>query len=271
MGIFRVRRRSRRKIKTIILFVLLIFFSLLMMYSFYRIVSWWIDNMNTNNEIRNVQDKAKRSEAGDGSLTEVYGNSKYHNEKLLRVDFSKLQEVNNEVVGWIKVLGTNIDYPFVQHSDNSYYLKHSFNKKYNDAGWVFLDYRNNIDELDKNTIIYAHGRVDGTMFGSLKSTLRQEWFSNDSNFLVKISTPNNNYLYEVFSIYHIKTTDDYLNINFGNSSQFNSFIHLIRGRSVYNFNTEVLENDKIITLSTCYNNNEKMVLHAKLIKREIRK
>ena len=49
-----------------------------------------------------------------------------------------------------------INYPFVQTSDNDYYLNHSFNKKYNDAGWVFMDYRNNASNFDKNTILYAH-------------------------------------------------------------------------------------------------------------------
>ena len=54
--------------------------------------------------------------------------------------------------GWIKVDGTDIDYPFVQTTDNSYYLNHSFTKEENKSGWIFLDYRNNINNLDKNSV-----------------------------------------------------------------------------------------------------------------------
>lgn len=266
-----MKRRTKRKLKKITLTILLIFFSSIMIYSLYNIINWQIDNINTNNEIKDVQRKTNKTLVDDNSLVEIYGNSKYKNEKLLSVDFVELQKINNEVVGWIQVPGTNIDYPFVKHKNNSYYLNHSYNKKYNEAGWVFLDYRNNLDSIDQNTIIYAHGRVDGTMFGSLKDTLKNKWLSNNNNFVVKISTPNNNYLYEIFSIYHIETTDDYLDINFINTTEFTNFISLIKNRSAYNFNTDILETDKIITLSTCYSNREKMVMHAKLIKREIRK
>lgn len=87
---------------------------------------------------------------------------------LINVDFNELKKFNSNTKGWIQVNGTNINYPFVQAKDNKFYLTHSFDKSYNSAGWVFLDYRNNINELSKNTIIYAHGRLDTTMFGSLK-------------------------------------------------------------------------------------------------------
>ena len=71
---------------------------------------------------------------------------------LIDVDFTELKKVNSDVKGWIQVNGTNINYPFVQTKDTKFYLNHSFDKKYNDAGWVFLDYRNNIDLSNKNNI-----------------------------------------------------------------------------------------------------------------------
>lgn len=89
---------------------------------------------------------------------------------MINVNFNDLKKTNPDIVGWIKVNGTNINYPFVQSKDNKYYLTHSFNKSYNSAGWVFLDYRNN-NTNNKNTIIYAHGRTDKTMFGTLKKVL----------------------------------------------------------------------------------------------------
>ena len=72
---------------------------------------------------------------------------------------------------------SNINYPVVQTNNNDFYLNHSYNKSYNEAGWVFMDYRNN-NIMNKNTIIYAHSRVDGSMFHTLRNTLDEKWFNN---------------------------------------------------------------------------------------------
>lgn len=185
---------------------------------------------------------------------------------LINVDFNELKSINSNTKGWIQVNGTNINYPFVLATDNKYYLTHSFDKSYNGAGWVFLDYRNNINELSKNTIIYAHGRLDTTMFGSLKSG----WLNNSNNYVVKLSTEYENTLWQVFSVYHIPTTSDYIKVDFNSNDDFINWTTMLFNRSTYNFNTNVSGNDNILTLSTCYNDNEKVVLHAKLIKRETR-
>ena len=186
---------------------------------------------------------------------------------MMDVKFNKLKEINDEVVGWIKVNGTNINYPFVKHTDNDYYLNKSFDKSYNEAGWVFMDYRNNEKEFDKNTILYAHGRYDNTMFGTLKNVLNNNWIKDSNNYIIKISTENENTLWQVFSVYHIKTTSDYLKINFNKEDEYKEFLNMLIKRSAYDFNTSIDENDKILTLSTCFNNSEKMVMHAKLIKK----
>ena len=189
---------------------------------------------------------------------------------LIDVDFNDLKNINPSTIGWIQVNGTNINYPFVQTNDNKYYLNHSFNKSKNSAGWVFMDYRNNISVLDKNTIIYAHGRLDNTMFGSLKNILTSGWLNNKNNYIVKLSTEYENNLWQVFSVYKIKTTNDYLQISFISNESFLEFTDKLIKRSDFNFNTKVNENDKILTLSTCYNEKEKVVLHAKLIKKVIK-
>ena len=165
---------------------------------------------------------------------------------------------------------TNVNYPFVQAKDNKFYLKHQFDKKYNTAGWVFMDYRNNKEEFDLNTIIYAHGRLNRTMFGSLRNVVKKNWYTNKNNYIVKISTENENSLWQVFSTYQIKTTTDYLQVDFSSDEEYMSFLNMIKDRSIYDYKVDLTAQDKIITLSTCHNDTDKIVLHAKLIKREKR-
>lgn len=188
----------------------------------------------------------------------------------MEVDFSNLIKRNKETVAWISVNETNINYPVVQHSDNEYYLNHSFNHSKNEAGWVFMDYRNQAQTFQQNTILYAHGRKNGSMFGTLKNTLNKNWYQNPNNHIVKVSTPFENSLWQVFSIYKIETTNDYIQTDFSNETSFLTFIHKISDRSIYKFPTTVNGNDKILTLSTCFNEKEKIVFHAKQIKSEKR-
>lgn len=257
-------------IKRIIPIILLLFFSSTMIFSLTKIITWNLDNLNTNKKIKSIKETIKQEQIEDSIYTSIITESDNIDNKLLQVEFTNLLTQNSDIVGWINVPNTNIDYPFVKTNNNDYYLHHSIDKSWNDAGWIFLDYRNNINELDTNTIIYGHGRLDGTMFGSLKETMNNEWLNNKDNHVVKISSLSYNYLFEVFSIYKIKTTNDYLYNNFQTSTEYNSFLEKITNRSLYNFNVNVTTKDKIITLSTCYNNTEKYVLHGKLIKQQKR-
>ncbi len=131
-----------------------------------------------------------------------------------------------------------------------------------------MDYRNNPENFDTNTIIYGHNRFNKTMFGWLKNTIKDKWFNNKTNHIIKLSTLNNNSLWQIFSIYYISTTNDYLITNFNNEIEYTIFLRNIINRSIFDFKTDVNNNDKILTLSTCNGSKEKLVLHAKLIKIE---
>lgn len=227
-----------------------------------------IDDVNTVTKVKEVKDSENVEIIDQGEVEQASPYWDYIKMNLIDVDFSELKKTNSQTVGWIQVNGTNINYPFVQNMDNDYYLTHAFDQSYNEAGWVFMDYRNNISSFDKNTILYAHGRWDTTMFGSLKNILTSNWISNSNNYVVKLSTEYENTLWQVFSIYRIPTTSDYLQIHFGTDDSFVQFAEKLLARSDYNFNTAVKANDRILTLSTCYNDADKVVLHAKLIKRE---
>lgn len=271
------RRKIKIKWKNIILILIIITSSITLLISIFNIIKWKIDSNKTNYEITNIQENINVEEIQDTENTEIiepvievpkenpYWD--YINMNMINVDFNGLKRTNPDVVGWLKVNGTNINYPFVQSSDNDYYLTHSFNKSYNGGGWVFLDYRNN-GTNNKNTIIYAHGRSDKTMFGTLKNVLNNGWLNNTNNYVIKISTETENSLWQIFSVYRIPTTSDYLQTNFNDKTEYQNFLDMIKDRSSHNFDTNVASTDNILTLSTCYNNSDKIVVHAKLIKKE---
>ena len=271
------RRKIKIKWKNIILILIIITSTITLLISIFNIIKWKIDSNKTNYEITNIQENINVEEIQDTENTEIiepvievpkenpYWD--YINMNMINVDFGDLKRTNPDVVGWLKVNGTNINYPFVQSSDNDYYLTHSFNKSYNGGGWVFLDYRNN-GTNNKNTIIYAHGRSDKTMFGTLKNVLNNGWLNNTNNYVIKISTETENSLWQVFSVYRIPTTSDYLQTNFNDDIEYQNFLDMIKDRSGHNFDTNVASTDNILTLSTCYNNSDKIVVHAKLIKKE---
>lgn len=271
------RRKIKIKWKNIILILIIITSSITLLISIFNIIKWKIDSNKTNYEITNIQENINVEEIQDTENTEIiepvievpkenpYWD--YINMNMINVDFNGLKRTNPDVVGWLKVNGTNINYPFVQSSDNDYYLTHSFNKSYNGGGWVFLDYRNN-GTNNKNTIIYAHGRSNKTMFGTLKNVLNNGWLNNTNNYVIKISTETENSLWQIFSVYRIPTTSDYLQTNFNDETEYQNFLDMIKDRSSHNFKTSVASTDNILTLSTCYNNSDKIVVHAKLIKKE---
>ncbi len=262
--------KKKKKLPLLIFFISLFF----VIISSFQIIKWTKDNKSTNKETNKITDNIKVKKTNkDTKLieqnTEIANSNPYWDfikMKLIDVDLNELKKQNNETIGWIQVKGTNINYPFVQHSDNSYYLSHDFSKNKNNAGWLFLDYRNNINQINKNTIIYGHGRLDRTMFGSLKNIFKSDWLNDQNNYVIFISTEKENTMWQVFSTYRIKTTSDYLRINFQNDNNYQNFLDMITKRSEHNFNTPINTNDNILTLSTCYNNEKKVVLHAKLIK-----
>lgn len=245
---------------------------------------WNEDNKNTDQEVDKIIDNTIVEETNESDNVEIIGENEtikkdtkkesiywsYIKMNLINVDISDLKKKNKDTRGWIQVSGTNINYPFVQAKDNKYYLTHSFEKKYTDAGWIFLDYRNDINKLSKNNIIYGHARLNKTMFGTLKNVLTKDWYNNKDNHVIKLSTEKENTLWQIFSVYSIKTESYYITTDFEDDESFKTFIDTMASRSKYKFDADVTVNDTLLTLSTCHKTDEKVVVHAKLIKREIK-
>ena len=186
---------------------------------------------------------------------------------ITNTELASLLTVNEDVVGKLIVNNTNVDYPVVQAKDNDYYLDHNINKEKNANGWIYLDFRNDAMNLDKNNIIYGHNMYySGVMFGTLHKTYNSNWYTNPENQIITYDTLYEDMQFKIFSIYKVPDTNDYLKVFFDDDTDFLEFADMITKRSIYDFNVPIDADDKIITLSTCSNNGTKrLVIHAVLI------
>ena len=243
------------KRKKIMIFSISFIFIIGVFFSSYKIINWYISN----------QKNKKLNE----ELLEIVENSKDEiNEKEQEdvIDFSKALELNKDIVGYLVVNGTNIKYLVVQGKDNDFYLNHSIDKSYNISGSIFVNFLNKLDGTDKNISIFGHNTRDGSMFGTLRNVLTKEWKANPLNLKIEFITLNGKQIYEVFSTYKIKAENYYFKNSFSSELEYIEFLNTLKKRSDYDYQTDILNSNEIITISSCdVDNKYRVVLHAKRI------
>lgn len=220
-----------------------------------------VDTVDVN---ENISDEGLEENKQNNYSNSADYYKRYLTYDINKINFSQLSSINPDTVAFLKVDGTNINYPIVKSVDNDYYLTHSFDKSYNTKGWTYADYRNDFNNLDnnRNVIIYGHHLLNNTMFGTLGN------ISNSSNldFKIYLKTNNHMYVYQVFSSYQIEVEVTYLQTDFLNDNKYLEFLNLLKERSSKDYNISLNANDKIITLSTCsIDNTERIVVHGKLL------
>jgi len=273
----KIKKKKKLVLKTWVLKVLIVLFSLALILSLLKIYFWTQDNKkiaDITKEINEIVTPTPIEEEGELiNPPEDKANDYWDYVKLpfYEVDFTALKEKNPDTVAFIHMQGNNINYPVVQTDNNDYYLKHAYDRSKNSAGWVFMDYRNNITDLSDNTVIYGHGRLDETVFGSLKNALTANWQANKENYVIWLTTEKENLVFQIFSIYTIPSENYYIETDFSSSTDKEKWLNTMKERNTTSFDTSVNTNDKILTLSTCQNNNGgRIVVQAKLIKRQSR-
>ncbi len=244
----------KNQVKNIIIFLLFLVFVSVMIFSGAKIFKWVKENKKSSDITKEIQNF-------------VSINENTNTEDNYKVDFESLKKKNPDTVAWFKVKGTNIEYPVVKTNDNEYYMTHSFDKSKNSAGWVFMDYRNKLKGKNENMGTYGHNRRDGSMFGTLKRVLTEDWLNNADNFIISFVTEKEETKYQVFSVYKIEKEDYYITTNFKTETAFQEFVNKVKSRSIKNFGETPYTDDSILTLSTCADNDKyRVVLHAKRIK-----
>lgn len=268
--------KSQKKIPNLILGLSLITYLLCV----FILTRWYVQNERTKNFTNSMNtqeiitiDDSNTNEYQDTTNTINTNTATNYNTldelNYLNVNLNYYINKNSETVGWIKIKGTKVNYPIVQHKDNNYYLNHDFYKRKTDVGWIFADYRNDFDNLDNNTIIYGHNLINRTMFGDLPTFLNKSWLNKENKPYIKLSTKKHNSIWQIFSVYKTKPTVDYLQAKFNSIENYTTFINTLKSKSAKNLNVEVLPTDKILTLSTCDDTGKyRVAVHAKLIKIE---
>ena len=226
------------------------------------------DNYSSLQEVSAIQEKVHqiiaKTEDSKEEIKEIDDEYTIKNKYI-----ASLLSINQDVVGYLKVNNTNVDYPVVLSKDNKYYLDKNLYNEEDKNGWIFMDFRNSDKILNDNTIIYGHNRYySDIMFGSLKNIIKPEWYNNEENMVLEFDTMYESMKWRIFSIYTLPKTNDYLKVSFTTPEAKKAYIDMVKGRSVKDFGVEVTTDDIFITLSTCNNYDKRLVLHAKLIKEE---
>lgn len=229
-----LREAKKKRIRKIIINI---FFLIILSYAIINIMIWLYQTKKDNAQLDNLRKSVVISKS-DTSTAEI-------------IDFEKLHEINKDIKGWIKIEKLNINYPILQSTDNTYYLKRDFTGTENMSGSIFMDYRNQGFE-EKNVVIYGHNMKNNTMFGNLDKIIKNEI---DGEIEITIITAEKEYRYKVFSTYEVEPQDFDMTEN----------IEALNAKSKINFNQQNSSNDKILTLCTCTNTSVKRtIVHAVL-------
>lgn len=175
----------------------------------------------------------------------------------MNIRYAESYATNQDFVGWISIDNTNIDIPIVQGDDNSFYLKHDFRKRDTKYGNAFMDYRNNVDTLDHNTIIHGHHMKDNMLFAQLEKYMTLDGYKEAP--VITFNTLYHDYQWKVYAVF--VTNDDraddngymfnYIVPNFHSLDSYASYIEALDVRKLYDTGVDLNTSDHMLTLSTC--------------------
>lgn len=211
--------------------------------------------------------QALSTEAPDGNL-ESSVDEEIIEEGILTVDFDELKAINSEVVGWLYLPDTVINYPVTQGMDNSYYLKHLYDGTYNANGCLFMDCKNSLDFTDDNILIYGHHMNSGKMFASLVKYKTQSYY--EAHPMAYLITPEKIYRIEIFAGYTATVDSMAYMISLGDRKEKIEWLKEMFDKSDFEANVTVYPEDTIVTFSTCEYSfqNARYVVHGRLVEME---
>ncbi|MGI6536892.1 MAG: class B sortase [Caldicoprobacterales bacterium] len=245
------------------------------LYSSYELITYYYDaykNKTTYDDIRKQYEEQLKLEEEqtappDANHLPDKDTDSVPDEPAIMDRYLPLLEINKDIVGWISVPDTVIDYPVVQAEDNNYYLRRDIYGERARAGTIFMDYRCKADCSGKHTILYGHHMRNGTMFKDLMKYKNKEFFQN--NTLIRFDTLYDEITWEVFSVYITSASFNYIQTSFASDEEYIAFLNTIKEKSMFESSVELSEDDQILTLSTCtYEyDNARFVVHARRVRK----
>ncbi len=260
------KAKPRSKAWKWILNLLIFAFAGVFVYAAYHLFSDFMvyhHNRQVKNEIQEV-------------IYQEIGEETLEYKDLVRDDGTKidiltpLRKINPEIIGWIHIDDTTIDYPVVQGTDNDYYLNHNVYKEETICGSIFMDKDNELGQPRQNYILYGHRMNDDSMFGHVSKFLKEDFFNEHPTFTLILE--DGYYTCEVFAVYQTTTFgfQYYQNMLGSSEDQFQQFIMSCKSMSKFQRNVEITPEDTIVTLSTCDYaldvDTGRLVLQAKMVK-----
>ncbi len=190
--------------------------------------------------------------------------------KTIRERYLPLLEINEDVVGWIRIDGTVIDYPVVQGDDNEHYLKHSYTGEPLKSGAIFMDFRNQWETSDNNLILYGHTLTRNHMFADLNfyvdKNVRDTYMKDHG--IIELETLYEDTRWEIFSAYVVELTrEEYYLFPRYSETNFPRFIEMANRRTLVDTGIQVTPEDQLLTLVTCWppGDDARTIIHARRI------
>lgn len=176
-------------------------------------------------------------------------------ERMIKLE--ELQKKNSDIIGWIEIEGTNINYPVLQGEDNEYYMNHNYEKEESIYGELFLDTSYNWNIESNNLLIYGHNMQDGSMFNNLLNYADEEYYKEHP--IIRFTTTQEDAKYEIISAFrsrvYYKSEKDvfryYYFINPETEDEYNEFVENAKKSSLYDTGKTAKYGNQLITLSTC--------------------
>lgn len=176
-------------------------------------------------------------------------------ERMLQVQ--ELQKENPDIIGWIEIVGTKINYPVLQGEDNSYYMTHNYKKEEAKDGSIFLDKDYDWNLPSSNLLMYGHNMGDGEMFQDLLKYESEDYYKEHP--IVRFTTANDDSEYEIISAFksrvYYKSEKNvfryYFFVNAENEEEYNDFVNNAKKASLYDTGKTAEYGDQLMTLSTC--------------------
>jgi len=250
-----VKRDSQHKTKQkdILYHILLVAFAGVFLFAGFRLFMIYYNYGKAGNEynsLKNVYitkekpDQTQNKSAAGANSTSVNSYPDW------KVDFTSLEKINGEIVGWVYMQACDISYPIVRATDNTYYLTHTFEKKVNSSGAIFMDSENKPDFTDLNTFVYGHNMKNGSMFGKMKKLYKEKDLRKENPFFY-IFLPNHKVIqYEIFS-YYITTDDSDSYVKSKTEKEYDEYVKRVEKKSLERIQTDMSGHSPIVTLSTC--------------------